>query len=102
VLEYLLARMNQEDIYKRYLKAVSFCLTPYGGVAVANVAVGLVLRGGVTPSRATGVATALASPSLFRYDAMTFSSLQKQRQDKSTISLAWGLLVLPAYLLRSF
>jgi putative flippase GtrA len=72
-------------------------------VAVANVAVGLVLRGGVTlPLVATGVATAL-SLSVVSFDTMalmTFSSLQKQRAGANQpLGLALGgLLVFPAYL----
>jgi hypothetical protein len=105
VLEYFLSLgMNQEDIYKRYLKAgVILVLLLMAGVAVANVAVGLVLRGGVTlPLVATGVATALAL-SIVSFDTMalmTFSSLQKQRAGANQpLGLALGgLLVLPAYL----
>jgi hypothetical protein len=73
------------------------------GVAVANVAVGLVLRGGVTlPLVATGVATAL-SLSVVSFDMvamMTFSSLQKPRAGANQpLGLALGgLLVFPAYL----
>jgi hypothetical protein len=72
-------------------------------VAVANVAVGLVLRGGVTlPLVATGVATALAL-SIVSFDTMammTFGSLQKQRAGANQpLGLALGgLLVAPAYL----
>jgi len=105
VLEYFLSLgMNQEDIYKRYLKAgVILVLLLMAGVAVANVAVGLVLRGGVTlPLVATGVATALAL-SIVSFDTMammTFSLLQKPRAGANQpLGLALGgLLVLPAYL----
>jgi hypothetical protein len=105
VLEYFLSLgMNQEDIYKRYLKAgVILVLLLMAGVAVANVAVGLVLRGGVTlPLVATGVATALAL-SIVSFDTMammTFGSLQKQRAGANQpLGLALGgLLVAPAYL----
>jgi hypothetical protein len=96
--------MNQEDIYKRYLKAgVILVLLLIAGVAVANVAVGLVLRGDVrVPLVATGVAAALAL-SIVSFDTMammTFSSLQKQRAGANQplgLTLG-GLLVLPAYL----
>jgi len=105
VLEYFLSLgMNQEDIYKRYLKAgvilVSLLMI---AVAVANVAVGLVLRGDVTvPLEASGIAAAL-SLSVVSFDMvamMTFSSLQKPRAGANQpLGLALGgLLVLPAYL----
>ncbi|MFZ0926941.1 MAG: hypothetical protein WAN55_10990, partial [Halobacteriota archaeon] len=105
VLEYFLSLgMNQGDIYKRYLKAglilVSLLMI---AVAVANVAVGLLLRGDVTVSlEATGVAAAL-SLSVVSFDTMammTFSSLQKPRAGANQpLGLALGgLLVVPAYL----
>ncbi|MGZ4864143.1 MAG: hypothetical protein ACXV5H_04840 [Halobacteriota archaeon] len=84
VLEYLLALgMNQGDVYKRYLKAelilVSLLLI---AVAVANVVVGLVLRGDVIlPLAAAGIAAVLAFPvvTFVTMAMMAFSSLQKPR-----------------------
>ncbi|MGP8134245.1 MAG: hypothetical protein ACLQAL_08285, partial [Halobacteriota archaeon] len=91
-------------IYKRYLKAgvilVSLLMI---AVAVANVAVGLILRGDLTvPLEASALAAAL-SLSLVSFDTMammTFSSLQKPRAGANQpLGLALGgLLVLPAYL----
>ena len=96
--------MNQGDIYKRYLKAsvilVSILMIV---VAVANVTVGLVLKGDVTVLLvATGIAAAL-SLSVVSFDTMammTFSSLQKTRAGANQpLGLALGgLLVLPLYL----
>jgi len=105
VLEYFLSLgMNQGDIYKRYLKAaVILVVLLMAGVTVANVTVGLVLRGGVTILVvATGIAAALAL-SVVSFDTMammTFSSLQKQRAGANQpLGLALGgLLVAPAYL----
>ena len=105
VLEYFLSLgMNQGDIYKRYLKAgvilVSLLMI---AVAVANVAVGLILRGDLTvPLEASALAAAL-SLSLVSFDTMammTFSSLQKPRAGANQpLGLALGgLLVFPAYL----
>ena len=96
--------MNQEDIYKRYLKAgvilVSLVMI---AVVVADVTVALILRGDVTvPLVASGIAAAL-SLSIVSFDTvamMTFSSLQKQRAGANQpLGLALGgLLVVPAYL----
>jgi len=105
VLEYFLSLgMNQADIFKRYLKAgvilVSLLMM---AVAIANVAVGLLLKGDVTVSlEATGIAAAL-SLSVVSFDTMammTFSSLQKPRAGANQpLGLALGgLLVVPAYL----
>ncbi len=72
-------------------------------VAVANVAVGLILRGDLTvPLEASALAAAL-SLSLVSFDTMammTFSSLQKPRAGANQpLGLALGgLLVVPAYL----
>ena len=104
VLEYFLSLgMNQGDIYKRYLKAgvilVSILMI---AVAVANVTVGLVLKGDVTvPLVATGIAAALSLSvvSLGTMAMMTFSSLQKTLAGANQplgIALE-GLLVVPAY-----
>ena len=84
VLEYLLALgMSQGDVYKRYLKAelilVSLLLI---AVALANVVVGLILRGDVLlPLAAAGIAAVLAFPvvSFVTMAMIAFSSLQKPR-----------------------
>jgi len=84
VLEYLLALgMSQGDVYKRYLKAelilVSLLLI---AVALANVVVGLILRGDVIlPLAAAGIAAVLAFPvvSFVTMAMIAFSSLQKPR-----------------------
>ena len=96
--------MNQGDIFKRYLKAgVILVSLLVRAVAVANVAVGLILRGDLTvPLEASAIAAAL-SLSLVSFDTMammTFSSLQKPRAGANQpLGLALGgLLVIPAYL----
>ena len=105
VLEYFLSLgMNQGDIYKRYLKAgvilVSILMI---AVAVANVTVGLVLKGDVTvPLVATGIAAALSLSvvSFSTMAVMTFTSLQKQRTwANQPLGLVLGvLLAVPPYL----
>ena len=105
VLEYFLSLgMNQGDIYKRYLKAgvilVSILMI---AVAVANVTVGLVLKGDVTvPLVATGIAAALSLSvvSFGTMAMMTFSSLQKQRAwaNQPLGVVLGGLLAVPPYL----
>jgi len=105
VLEYFLSLgMNQGDIYKRYLKAgvilVSILMI---AVAVANVTVGLVLKGDLTvPLVATGIAAALSLSvvSFGTMAMMTFSSLQKQRAwaNQPLGVVLGGLLAVPPYL----
>jgi hypothetical protein len=109
VLEYFLSLgMDQGDIFKRYLKAgVILVLLLVLAVAVANVVVALILRGGVTfPLEASGLAAVL-SLSIVSFETMAmmaFSSLQKQRAGANQpLGLVLGaLLVVPVYLTPYF
>ena len=105
VLEYFLSLgMNQEDIYRQYLKAALILSSCIIGFEVAiNVVAGLIEgTNGLLLLEVSGLVVALALPvvSLGTMVMMSFSSLQKQRVGANQpLGMAIGIfMVMPAYI----
>jgi hypothetical protein len=105
VLEYFLSLgMNQEDIYRQYLKAALILSACIVGFEVAiNVVAGLIEgTNGLLLLEVSGLVVALALPvvSLGTMIMMSFSSLQKQRVGANQpLGMAIGIfMVMPAYI----
>ena len=106
VLEYFLSLgMNQEDIYRQYLKAALLLASALVGLEVViNVVAGLIEgRNGFLLLELSGLVVALAIPvvSFGTLVMMSFSSLQKQRVGANQpLGMAVGIfMVMPAYIL---
>ena len=106
VLEYFLSLgMNQEDIYRQYLKAALILASGFVGLEVSiNVVAGLMEgTNGLLLLELSGLVVALAIPavSFGTLTMMSFSSLQKQRVGANQpLGMAIGIfMVLPAYIL---
>lgn len=106
VLEYFLSLgMNQEDIYRQYLKAALILSSGLVGLEVViNVVVGLIEgTNGLLLLELSGLVVALAIPvvSFGTLVMMSFSSLQKQRVGANQpLGMAIGIfMVMPAYIL---
>ncbi len=106
VLEYFLSLgMNQEDIYRQYLKAAIILSSALIGLEVViNVVAGLINHtNGLLLLEVSGLVVALALPvvSFGTLVMISFSSLQKQRVGANQpLGMAIGIfMVMPAYII---